>query len=316
MYKITNKIVILTILAIFVFAPISSIAAENLFAKDHVDLVEYDDFDIDSEVLESEESFDIDDLRDEDELLAKENAIPLASKAALKNKLTKNKYSIRDIAYRAGFVIFLLLSLLFIIKGLLYKTSMSGESFFNERPGFLDGITDKFKGTISFDGIKLKQMVALNRGQNLYLVEMDGRKILLGGTHNGGVQFVADLTEIAPGAQLSNIVSSNPEIPEYEYQMTSMPKLTEDMPLEGLEMGSFTPEQLEESNQEASNTSTGKKAFEDPFLRTSEHMDQIEKTRARKKITNIEEKQSQERPKRVSKRPFKRRVNFRQSLIN
>ena len=32
-------------------------------------------------------------------------------------------------------------------------------------------------------------------GQNLYLIEIDGKRLLVGGTQQGGVQFVADLTQ-------------------------------------------------------------------------------------------------------------------------
>ena len=84
----------------------------------------------------------------------------------------------------------------------LVKLFLSRNRF--DKPGsLLDEFTQKITGSFSsfsnVQGLKLKQTLILAPGQNVYLVEIEGKKLLLGATHNGGVQFLADLTQNPSG---------------------------------------------------------------------------------------------------------------------
>ncbi len=106
---------------------------------------------------------------------------------------TANKNAtLRDLTMRVSMIISVLLVILVLAKIFLSR----------DRFGKVGSILDEFAGKITGNygsfvnnqGLKLKQTLILTPGQNLYLVEIDGKRILLGATHNGGVQFLADLT--------------------------------------------------------------------------------------------------------------------------
>ena len=91
---------------------------------------------------------------------------------------------------RVSLIIFALVGFLIFIK-----LFMSRDQF--GKPGsLLDELAQKFTGGFSgsSQGLKLKQTLILTPGQNLYLIEIDDKRLLVGGTQNGGVQFLTDLT--------------------------------------------------------------------------------------------------------------------------
>ena len=90
---------------------------------------------------------------------------------------------------RVSLIIFALLGFLVLVK-----LFMSRDQF--AKPGsLLDELAQKFTGGFSnTQGLKLKQTLILTPGQNLYLIEIDGKRLLVGGTQQGGVQFLTDLT--------------------------------------------------------------------------------------------------------------------------
>lgn len=107
---------------------------------------------------------------------------------------TANKNAtLRDLTVRVSLIVGVLLVILVLAKIFLSRG----------RFGKVGSILDEFAGKITGNygsfannqGLKLKQTLILTPGQNLYLVEIDGKRLLLGATHNGGVQFLADLTQ-------------------------------------------------------------------------------------------------------------------------
>lgn len=109
---------------------------------------------------------------------------------------TANKNAtLGDLTIRVSLIVSILLVTLVLAKVFLSR----------DRFGKVGSILDEFAGKITGNygsfannqGLKLKQTLILTPGQNLYLVEIDGKRLLLGATHNGGVQFLADLTHDA-----------------------------------------------------------------------------------------------------------------------
>lgn len=78
--------------------------------------------------------------------------------------------------------------------------------------GFLEGVVQKLGGNLAsftqLEGVTLKQSLVLAPGQNIYLVEVDGKRLLLGATQYGGVHFLADLTpSLLSGKQIEELQS-------------------------------------------------------------------------------------------------------------
>ena len=92
---------------------------------------------------------------------------------------------------RVSLIIFALIGFLVLIKMFMSRDQ------FGKPGGLLDELAQKFTGGFSgsSQGLKLKQTLILTPGQNLYLIEIDGKRILVGGTQQGGVQFLTDLTK-------------------------------------------------------------------------------------------------------------------------
>lgn len=95
---------------------------------------------------------------------------------------------------KVSLIVIVLLVLLFLTKLFLSRFSYQ----FDKPGSLLDNLTMKLNETFSaskVNGLKLKQTLILTPGQNLYVVEVDDHRLLLGGTHQGGVQFLADLSQ-------------------------------------------------------------------------------------------------------------------------
>lgn len=105
------------------------------------------------------------------------------------NSLEKT-VTLKDLVFKTAYIVLILLGILLILKMYLSKFK------FGEAGSVFDNFAQKLSNAISNpQGLKLKQALILTPGQNLYIVEVEGRKFLLGGTHQGGVQFLADLTD-------------------------------------------------------------------------------------------------------------------------
>lgn len=122
-----------------------------------------------------------------------------------KRSIHKNKLSINDSAFTNGnpvtlkdLIVKVSMVVFFLLGVLLFVKIFSSRNRFSEPGNLLDILTQKITGTFSSfansSGLKLIQTLILTPGQNLYVVEVEGKKLLIGGTQHGGVQFLADLT--------------------------------------------------------------------------------------------------------------------------
>lgn len=95
----------------------------------------------------------------------------------------------------SGLVFRVISIIAFLISAIILMKFFLGRDRFNKPGSFIEEIAQKFTGGFSNqNSMKLKQTLMLTPGQNVYLVEIEGKKLLLGGTQQGGVQFLSDLT--------------------------------------------------------------------------------------------------------------------------
>lgn len=152
------------------------------------------------EVVNNSEAFDSESYRSSDDYEE--------SRTTPKRKSSKktNPLLISDSAFTSGrpvtfqeLMTRVALIVLFLFGILIFvKMVMSKNRF--DRPGNLfDNLAQKFNSTFSgfsnHQELKLVQTLMLTPGQNIYMVEVEGKKLLIGGTQQGGIQFLADLTK-------------------------------------------------------------------------------------------------------------------------
>lgn len=196
---------------------------------------------------------------DEDESTVEENNNPLIlSNSAFSSS---EGITLKDLALRVFYIVFALIAFLIFVKLYLRANNLHLKG----SNKFLDFIASKIQcnltGISSASSMKLRQTLMLIPGQNLYLIEVDGKNLLIGGTHEGGVQFLANVTDqplLQNGITLPVFAESNGEL-------LSKQKYND------LLSDSYT---------------------ENPFL------------------------SSKEPQSNSNKKPFKRRTNFRQSLLS
>ncbi len=125
-----------------------------------------------------------------------------------KSNPNKNPLILKDSAFVAdknatfnGLVKQVVFIILFALISLALVKFLLSKNKFNQPGSLLDDLAQKvtgaFSGISNIQTLKLKQTLMLTPGQNIYLVEIESKKLLLGGTQQGGVQFLADLTEKA-----------------------------------------------------------------------------------------------------------------------
>lgn len=119
--------------------------------------------------------------------------------------------------FRVTTIVLILLMIFGVIKILANRRGVI------QGNGFLEGLKDKFSGNLSaftsqLGGLTLKQSLILAPGQNVYLVEVDGKKLLLGATQYGGVQFLADLTAKNESVGNKSSILSGKQIEEFQSQ--------------------------------------------------------------------------------------------------
>lgn len=164
-----------------------------------------------------------------------------------------------------------------------------------DKPGsLLDEFTQKITGGFSsfsnVQGLKLKQTLILAPGQNVYLVEVEGKKLLLGATHNGGVQFLADLSPSNVGIGLKPAPTSNAS----EASLVQIPKSHNDV-----------------NNQFKHVDILARQEIENPFL-------SIESVKTKETFetngNNVSGMKQEIQKENKINHSLKRRTNFRQSL--
>ncbi len=208
--------------------------------------------------------------------------------------------SINDLVLKVAMVSVLLLTILGIVKMLVSRNR------FSQVGSVLDEFAQKFSGGLSSfsgEGLKLKQTLVLTPGQNLYLVEVEGKKLLLGATHHGGVHFLADMT--SKNLKLNNNTGN---------QLVGTENLS-NMPITG---NIATNQDMKNSNGNGHFKHVdmfSKTLIENPFSNVS-HSFQEEL-----KPEFVHEQRSEEQPEVIlskanSKSTLKKRTNYRQYLFN
>ena len=209
----------------------------------------------------------------------------------------KKNITLGGLILRVSSIVLLLLGALFSLKVYLTRNNLLPQG------NFLEELTQKLTNSFSTFApsiVKLKQSLILTPGQNVYLVEVEGKKLLLGGTHQGGVQFLADLSDkaILNGSNENIDFKQIKQIEEYQnyfgqnynnnvtYEIKNDPK-----PYKHVDLFSGP-------------------LPENPYLTAS--------TPSQEDSTNALKTVSVEQPvqKQGLKPPFKRRSNFRQTLLS
>ena len=201
-------ILVLFFTFIFVLVPI------NIEAKDKIVFV-----DNESDYSNSYNDYSEEESEDYEQYYEQEPVKKITKKKNNKNLLVlddkkftnQNGITISGLVLRVAFIAFSLFLFLFLIKFFL------GRNRFGKPGSVLEDITqkitNKFSAFMPESSLVLKQAMVLTPGQNLYLVEVDGKRLLLGGTQQGGVQFISDLTNVKPESSESQIRHSTlPEV--------------------------------------------------------------------------------------------------------
>lgn len=143
-----------------------------------------------------------------------------------------------DLIKKVSLIVFVLLGVLFLIKIFLSKRSFSEPGSLFDR--FTNKISNAFLNTST---VKLVQTLVLIPGQNLYVIEVEGKKLLIGGTQNG-VQFLADLTSkfnLSSSSgnlsfkQIDDLQGSQGSMQQVPFTMTSGIKVNEPIKIESEE---------------------------------------------------------------------------------
>ena len=273
MYLLTMKKIKLNLLFIFLILFIISFSGINVSASD---LSEEDYSNSDYNAVFDYESSKTNDNSQNG--IKKRHHYRRENPLELKNSVFSNNkgVALKDLIVKVSLILLFLIGILAAVKIFLSRNRFDQVgSMFDE---FAQKFTGGFSGSLNPQGLKLKQTLMLTPGQSIYLVEVEGKKLLLGGTHQGGVQFLADLTQKSLQKEL--VFSQTVEDSKDSNNQLTSPFFASTM---------FSQSELEESNNEKKE------------LVKSEHNESF-KTNGNGALHQ--------------KQPLKRRTNFRQSLLN
>ena len=188
--------------------------------------------------------------------------------------------------FRVSMIVLILLAIFGVVKMFAKRRGVI------QGGGFLEGIAEKFGGNLSafasqLGGLTLKQSLILAPGQNVYLVEVDGKRLLLGATQYGGVQFLADLTAKNESVGNKSTLLSGKQTEEFQSQKKNNL------------LNHFPNNQIYKENMQQS-------PFFEPNLQTSkEESAQMD----------TEQKVTREFSVHSGRGSFKKKVNFKESLL-
>ncbi len=181
-------------------------------------------------------------------------------------------------------VIFALFSFLVLTKLFLSRDQ------FNKPGSLLDELAQKFTGGFSnSNGLKLIQTLILTPGQSLYLIEIDGRRILVGGTQQGGVQFVSDLSQ----GPLNAAKLDFKQIEDYKISTNNSKDIAS---MNGVHIGARENRLFKQVEANAN-----------PFNSEEANLEENLPDEIKQNVVNNNS---------ISRQTFKRRTNFRKSLLS
>ncbi|OGI18918.1 MAG: hypothetical protein A3B68_06780 [Candidatus Melainabacteria bacterium RIFCSPHIGHO2_02_FULL_34_12] len=287
MRLLSKDIFFVLLISIFSFTPfnsISSFAQEGYSEPDYNSVFDYEDSQEDTVRPKSK---------------TKKHISKKSPSLELKDSVFRggNNMTFNVLIFKVSMIVIALLGVLFFIKRYLSGNQISGAG------NILDSLAQKISGNVSAfaqNTIKLKQAMILTPGQNIYLVEVEGKKLLLGGTQQGGVQFLADLTNKTS----SKSVLDFKQIEEYQ----NMPK--NQMPTPAL--NNHRPKEMPVINQAPENM-----LFAQATMSNMNNASQVTSNGNMQNNNPLPaEKEIYSTNMNIPKQPFKRRTNFRKSLLS
>lgn len=156
-------------------------------------------------------TFDFDGFRN------KQNSVSSAS-ATFKvapARSSREDIALNDLIFRIFLLAFVSVGFLILVKIFLMKKSpeqeynFSGMDFLNNPFDSAAKSGSQVGNLLNAQGLTLKQSLNLTASQSVNLVEIDGKKLLIGCTQQGGVQLLADLSESAKPLQEKDPESEN-----------------------------------------------------------------------------------------------------------
>lgn len=189
-----------------------------------------------------------------------------------------------------GFVTTILLVIFALFSFLVLTKFFLSREQFNKPGSLLDELAQKFTGGLSSsNGLKLIQTLILTPGQSLYLIEIDGRRILVGGTQQGGVQFVSDLSH----GSLNTDKLDFKQIEDYKISANNSKDIA---CINGVSSGARENKLLKQVEANAN-----------PFNSQETSLDEHLPDEIKQNVINNNS---------ISRQTFKRRTNFRKSLLS
>ncbi|MBI3590317.1 MAG: flagellar biosynthetic protein FliO [Candidatus Melainabacteria bacterium] len=208
--------------------------------------------------------------------------------------------TLKNLVMRVSLILLFLLGVLAAVKMLLSRGRFDQVgSMFDE---FAQKFTGNFSGSLNPQGLKLKQTLMLTPGQSIYLVEIEGKKLLLGGTHQGGVQFLADLTQ--KNLQIDSMSIRKSEEVQKELMPFQAIKDSRNLNSQFKHAGMFSQEQA--ASPFFASTMLSQSELEE---NSNESKELLESVQSESLKTNGNGTLHQ-------KQPLKRRTSFRQSLLS
>ncbi len=208
----------------------------------------------------------------------------------------KKNASFADMFFKISIFVFMLIGAIIILKTLLMKKSPENVADFSS----MDFLNSPFNGQpanmkeslLAMNGLSLKQSLNLTSSQGIYVVEFEGKKLLIGCTQQGGVQLLADLSE----------------------QKVEPKKNTDsDEALLGL-LKKIIKTDGEEKEPSESETPFIKSSLSNTISPSDIPNDEMNQQIIIKDVKNRGSEVYSYQESAYSKRPFRRRTNFRESL--
>lgn len=129
---------------------------------------------------------------------------------------SREDIALNDLIFRIFLLAFISVGFLILMKIFLLKKKLPEQEFNFSGMDFLNNPFDsaskpggQMGSLLNAQGLTLKQSLNLTASQSVNLVEVDGKKLLIGCTQQGGVQLLADLSESAKPLQEKDPESEN-----------------------------------------------------------------------------------------------------------
>lgn len=221
---------------------------------------------------------------------------------------SREDIALNDLVFRIFMLAFISVGFLVLIKLFLLKKApeqefnFSGMDFLNNPLDISGKPNPQMGNLLGAQGLTLKQSLNLTASQSVNLVEIDGKKLLIGCTQQGGVQLLADLTEVAKPLGEKD--------PESENLLELLKKLVKNDEKDG-----FIVEKKDESPfSESISESPFIKSSASSSISPSEVSQDMNQEIIVKDVKNTGSDVYSFQDAAYSRRPFRRRPTYRESI--